>query len=224
MTDVAAAYGMAGWPVEAVIGALFVIVMGRSHLFYWIGRGVTDGTTVLVARAGHAHGDAVDGAGAVTGSTTTGPATTLATVHPEPPASAAVPGSRAEGARARVRRLLTGPGARRGLAMVHRWGPFAVTLAYLTVGVQTVVFTSAGLLRMPYLRFTIASIPGSVAWAFIWGTVGLGAATLAAEQPWVLAGVLVLLLAVVAVLVLRRRSRRAAAAALTAEARVPADA
>jgi multidrug transporter EmrE-like cation transporter len=144
-------------------------------------------------------------------------------VHPEPPASAAVPGSRAEGARARVRRLLTGPGARRGLAMVHRWGPFAVTLAYLTVGVQTVVFTSAGLLRMPYLRFTIASIPGSVAWAFIWGTVGLGAAwaavTLAAEQPWVLAGVLVLLLAVVAVLVLRRRSRRAAAAALTAEAR-----
>jgi membrane protein DedA with SNARE-associated domain len=112
--------------------------------------------------------------------------------------------------------------------MVHRWGPFAVTLAYLTVGVQTVVFTSAGLLRMPYLRFTIASIPGSVAWAFIWGTVGLGAAwaavTLAAEQPWVLAGVLVLLLAVVAVLVLRRRSRRAAAAALTAEARVPADA
>jgi membrane protein DedA with SNARE-associated domain len=149
-------------------------------------------------------------------------------VHPEPPASAAVPGSRAEGARARVRRLLTGPGARRGLAMVHRWGPFAVTLAYLTVGVQTVVFTSAGLLRMPYLRFTIASIPGSVAWAFIWGTVGLGAAwaavTLAAEQPWVLAGVLVLLLAVVAVLVLRRRSRRAAAAALTAEARVPADA
>jgi hypothetical protein len=212
MTDVAAAYGMAGWPVEAVIGALFVIVMGRSHLFYWIGRGVTDGTTVLVARAGHAHGADPVGADPVEGAAADGAA-------PAPD----------QGTRARVRRLLTGPGARRGLAMVHRWGPFAVTLAYLTVGVQTVVFTSAGLLRMPYLRFTIASIPGSVAWAFIWGTVGLGAAwaavTLAAEQPWVLAGLVVLLLAVVAAVVLRRRSRRAhraAAEALAAETRVPA--
>jgi hypothetical protein len=203
MTDVAAAYGMAGWPVEAVIGALFVIVMGRSHLFYWIGRGVTDGTTVLVARAGHAHGADPVGADPVEGAAADGAA-------PAPD----------QGTRARVRRLLTGPGARRGLAMVHRWGPFAVTLAYLTVGVQTVVFTSAGLLRMPYLRFTIASIPGSVAWAFIWGTVGLGAAwaavTLAAEQPWVLAGLVVLLLR------RSRRAHRAAAEALAAETRVPA--
>jgi membrane protein DedA with SNARE-associated domain len=215
MTDVAAAYGMTGWPVEAVIGALFVIVMGRSHLFYWIGRGVTDGTTVLVARAGHAHEG--DRAGAEDAAAATGTGAVL-------PGAATTP---VEGTRARVRRLLTGPGARRGLAMVHRWGPFAVTLAYLTVGVQTVVFTSAGLLRMPYLRFTLASIPGSVAWALIWGTVGLGAAwaavTLAAEQPWVLAGVVVALLAAATVLVLRRRARRSAADALAAEARVPAD-
>lgn len=65
--------------------------------------------------------------------------------------------------------------AQRGLDLVRRWGAVAVTLAYLTVGLQTAVFASAGLIRMRYLRFTIASVPGSLAWAVIWATVGFGA-------------------------------------------------
>jgi membrane protein DedA with SNARE-associated domain len=168
---------MGGWPLWAVIPALFVIVLARSHLFYWLGRGALGGAERLADRTP----DAVDEAAPT-------------------------------GTRAHVQRLMRTPTARRGLAMVHRFGPFAVTLAYLTVGVQTAVFVGSGLVRMPYLRFTAASLPGAVAWAFIWGTVGLGAVwaavRLASASPWGLAAVLLLLAGVVTGLTLRRRTRR----------------
>ncbi len=115
----------------------------------------------------------------------------------------------------RLARFAATPLARTGIALVHRWGPLAVTAGYLTVGVQTAVFAAAGLLRMPYLRFTVASLPGSVAWAAVWGTVGLGAVwgavALAAGSPW---GVVALLAvaAVVALVVARVRRRRATGA------------
>ncbi|MFS0704507.1 DedA family protein [Cellulomonas sp. 179-A 9B4 NHS] len=108
------------------------------------------------------------------------------------------------------------PLARTGLALVHRWGPLAVTAGYLTVGVQTAVFAAAGLLRMPYLRFTVASLPGSAAWAAVWGTIGLsavwGAVALAAGSPWGVAALLAAA-AVVTLVVVRARRRRAAEAA-----------
>lgn len=106
--------------------------------------------------------------------------------------------------------------AQRGLDLVRRWGAVAVTLAYLTVGLQTAVFASAGLIRMRYLRFTIASIPGSIAWAVIWATVGFGAVwagvRLFVASP--VAGVAVVLLLAVAIgWVVRRRLQRNAATA-----------
>lgn len=104
--------------------------------------------------------------------------------------------------------------AKRAAAAVHRWGPLAVTFAYVTVGAQTAVLVAAGVARMPYLRFTLASIPGAIAWAFIWGTVGLGAvwaaAVLAAESPWGLAAAGVLIAAAIAWRVRRRRASRRA--------------
>lgn len=194
VTDTAAAYGMDGWPFEAVIAGLFVIVIARSHAFYWLGRGVVGGAARLADRTPNAPGPDARGSDA-SGSE-------------DRPAA---------GARSHVLRLMRTPTARRGLAMVHRFGPFAVTLAYLTVGVQTAVFIGSGLLRMPYLRFALASLPGAVAWAFIWGTVGLGAVwaavRLATASPWGLAAVLLLLAALVTSLVRRGRARRAARAA-----------
>ncbi|MFF1528563.1 DedA family protein [Cellulomonas sp. NPDC058312] len=196
MNETAAAYGMGGWPLEAVVAGLFVIVMARSHLFYWLGRGVVGGATRLADRS-HVLEDLL------------------------------TPTVDESGARARVLRLMRTPGARRGLALVHRWGPLAVTAAYLTVGVQTAVFVASGLLRMPYPRFLLASVPGSIAWAFIWGTIGIGAVwaglRLAAASPWALAGALLVVAAVVAALVARRRSRRSAQR-LAAESDRPADA
>lgn len=205
MSDTAAAYGMGGWPFWAVIAGLFVVVMARSHLFYWVGRGVTSGAARLADRVPGADDDVPAGADA-------GP----------------VPAPRGAAARARVERLMRTPTARRGLALVHRFGPFAVVLAYLTVGVQTAVFVGSGLVRMPYPRFLAASVPGSVAWAFVWGTVGLGAVwaavRLATASPWGLAAVLVALAALAAWVVLRRRTRaRRADAAPTAHPPVRAD-
>ncbi len=176
---------MGGWPFWAVIAGLFVVVMARSHLFYWVGRGVTSGAARLADRAPGTEGDAADADDA--------------------------PTVRGAAARAHVQRLMRTPTARRGLALVHRFGPFAVVLAYLTVGVQTAVFVGSGLVRMPYPRFLAASVPGSVAWAFVWGTVGLGAVwaavRLATASPWGLAAVLVALAGLVTWAVLRRRSR-----------------
>lgn len=183
MNETAADYGMAGWPLEAVLAGLFVIVMARSHLFYWLGRGVVGGAARLADRS-HTVEELL------------------------------TPTADESGARARVLRLMRTPAARRSLVLVHRWGPVAVTAAYLTVGVQTAVFVASGLLRMPYPRFLLASVPGSIAWAFIWGTIGIGAVwaglRLAATSPWALGAALLALAAVVGLVVARRRSRRAA--------------
>lgn len=102
--------------------------------------------------------------------------------------------------------------ARRGLDLVRRWGAPAVTVAYLTIGLQTAVFAASGLIRMPYGRFTIASIPGSIAWAVVWGTVGFGAfyagVSLVAASPWAAFAVAVVVLLVGGVLWRRRLLRR----------------
>ena len=113
-----------------------------------------------------------------------------------------------------IRRLEAWTGTRsaaRGLDLVRRWGPIAVTLAYLTVGVQSAVFAAAGLVSMPYLRFAIASVPGALAWALVWATIGLGALwgafALFTRSPWALAGAVLVLVALVGwPLVARRRA------------------
>ncbi|HEY0119942.1 MAG TPA: hypothetical protein VGC04_14300 [Cellulomonas sp.] len=176
-TDVAAAYGLTGKPFVVVLVVLFAIVLARSHLTYWAGRGVRRGAMYGQERIG-------------------GPAWWQRMVM-------------------RLGAFASSPPARRGLSLLHRFGPTAVTLAYLTVGVQTAVFAGAGLIRMPYGRFTVASVPGAAAWAVVWSTVGFGAVwaafALAARSPWMLAGVLVVLAALVVTLVMHARRRRATA-------------
>ena len=103
--------------------------------------------------------------------------------------------------------------AQKGLSLVRRWGAPAVSLAYLTIGLQTAIFASAGLIKMPYLRFTIASIPGAVVWAVVWATVGFsavwGAINLFDASPWALLAALVVLALAVGGIVWFRLSRRA---------------
>ncbi|WP_034608845.1 DedA family protein [Cellulomonas sp. URHD0024] len=103
--------------------------------------------------------------------------------------------------------------AQKGLGMVRRWGAPAISLAYLTVGLQTAIFASAGMIRMPYLRFTLASIPGALVWSVVWATVGFGAVwgaiNLFAVSPWALLAAVALVAAVIGGLVWFRLSRRA---------------
>lgn len=114
------------------------------------------------------------------------------------------------GAGRRLASRLSGPGLGRALAYLHRWGPLAVTLSFLTVGVQTMINGAAGLTRMPFLRYTLAMIPGCVMWAFIYATVGLTAfyaAVGAAAGSWWGVALLGVAVAVVVALVVRRRRR-----------------
>jgi len=96
--------------------------------------------------------------------------------------------------------------------LLNRLGPVAVTLSYLTIGLQTAVHFTAGLMRMALRWYLPASLLGSAVWAALYATIGLAVvqAWIAAQagSPW---GVAVLVLvatgAAVAWLV-RRRARR----------------
>ena len=87
-----------------------------------------------------------------------------------------------------------------------------VTVSFLTVGFQTVVNAAAGLVRMPWVRYTVAMLIGCMAWALIYATVGIAALeagmALAARSPWALAAVIIALIAIgatVVTVVSRRR-------------------
>ncbi len=77
--------------------------------------------------------------------------------------------------RAALAQWLAGPSVARGAGALRRWGVAAIPLAYLTVGVQTLIFAAAGVMRMPWRVFTLAQIPGALAWAAIYSTIGWAA-------------------------------------------------
>src|SRR5665647_1871995 len=62
---------------------------------------------------------------------------------------------------------------RRATTTFERWGMPVVPLAFLTVGFQSAVFASVGLLRVHWLRYTLWTIPGCLVWAALWGGSGL---------------------------------------------------
>lgn len=60
-----------------------------------------------------------------------------------------------------------------GEALVRRFGAPAVSLSFLTVGLQTAVLVAAGALRMPPRRFVPALFVGAAAWAAVYSTLGI---------------------------------------------------
>jgi membrane protein DedA with SNARE-associated domain len=109
----------------------------------------------------------------------------------------------------RLEKHVDGPLMRRAEAMMARFGPFAVTLCFLTVGLQTAVIGSSGIARMPLRRFLPAVIAGGLIWAVVYATVGLAAVAawfaLILASPWAAAGAAVAIAAVVLLLMKRRR-------------------
>lgn len=101
----------------------------------------------------------------------------------------------------------------RAEALLRRLGPVAVTLSYLTIGFQTAVHLTAGVLRMPLAFYLPASVVGSVAWAALYATIGLAVvqAWIAAEAgSWYGLGAIValILVGVATWLLTRRRAQR----------------
>ncbi len=62
-----------------------------------------------------------------------------------------------------------------GRRALEHWGVLAVTLCYLTVGIQTVLMAAAGAVRIGWVRFTLAQTVGALAWATIYSTIGFAA-------------------------------------------------
>lgn len=81
---------------------------------------------------------------------------------------------------------------RRGEEVVRRFGAPAVTLCFLTVGVQTAVNLAAGTLRMPLRRYLPALLLGALLWAGVYLTVGIAVveAFWGSSRPWVLLAVI----------------------------------
>ncbi|HEY1134040.1 MAG TPA: VTT domain-containing protein [Nocardioides sp.] len=113
----------------------------------------------------------------------------------------------ASGRNERAARLLARPEVARAESTVRRFGAPAVTLCFLTVGVQTAVNVAAGVLRMPLRRYVPALLAGAAIWATIYVTVGI--AVLSAVwggHPELL--IVAIVLVVVAVVVARAVRRR----------------
>lgn len=88
----------------------------------------------------------------------------------------------------KMRRLLESKHYATGARWLGRWGAPAVTLSFLTVGIQTMVNMAAGVTRMPLRQYLPAVTVGCVVWAFMYSTVGfIGWAALVklwSVSPW----------------------------------------
>lgn len=125
-----------------------------------------------------------------------------------------------EGWRRRAHDWLAAGGADPGVRALRRWGLVMVPLSYLTVGFQSMVQAGAGILRIETWKYTLAQIPGALAWATIYTTIGFAAweavMAAAAGSPLGLAVILAVVVAIVVAVALMRR-RRAAEEAEAAE-------
>lgn len=119
-----------------------------------------------------------------------------------------------EGWRRRAHEWLAAGGAEPGVRALRRWGLVVVPLSYLTVGFQSMVQAGAGILRIETWKYTIAQIPGALAWATIYTTIGFAAweavMGAAAGSPVGLAAILVVVVVIVSAIVLTRRRRSVA--------------
>ena len=93
--------------------------------------------------------------------------------------------------------LVERPSVRRAETVVGRYGAPAVTLCFLTIGVQTAINAAAGSLRMPLIRYLPALVLGAGLWATVYVTIGFAVL----EAFWGGTVGRVLLVAVVLVLV-----------------------
>jgi membrane protein DedA with SNARE-associated domain len=112
-------------------------------------------------------------------------------------------------ARTRFARHVQGPTMQRAERFMARWGVLAVPLSFLTIGIQTAVNLTAGVTRVPLVRYLPAVTVGALMWGVLYATVGLAAfyaaAALAVRSPW--AAGAVVLTSLVLLWVVRRRHR-----------------
>ncbi|MFJ3957934.1 DedA family protein [Arthrobacter sp. NPDC090010] len=111
----------------------------------------------------------------------------------------------------RLAERLTNSDAGTAKRWIAKWGPGAVVVSFLTIGVQTAVNFTAGAGRMPLKRYLPAVTLGSIIWAFLYATAILALIDtwvgLLAGSPWAWVVVGLVVLGVVALVLVRRRLR-----------------
>ncbi|MDP9807029.1 membrane protein DedA with SNARE-associated domain [Trueperella bonasi] len=121
------------------------------------------------------------------------------------------------GWRLRLYKRIHAPSTEHAIEVLQRRGWPLIPLSFLTVGFQTLVQLSAGLIRMRWPRYTPAMIPGALAWALIYTTIGWAVWSAAigavAGSPIVVVGAIALL--VVFFVWRARRGNRAVIAAIS---------
>ena len=93
--------------------------------------------------------------------------------------------------RARIARRLSGPGMEKARAFLERWGYLGIPVSFLTIGFQTMVNATAGYTRMRVDLYTLAMIPGCLAWATVYTAIGLSLWEVWLRSPWLLAAAVV---------------------------------
>lgn len=115
----------------------------------------------------------------------------------------------------RARTVLNSESVHYGRRFVDRWGLAAIPLCYLTVGLQSLVLAGAGVLRIRWVRFSLAQLLGALTWAGIYTTIGWAmwqaAFSTAARSPWALGAVAAGSVVAVCTWRLRRRNNTARA-------------
>ncbi|MDO5723509.1 MAG: hypothetical protein Q4P33_03780 [Flaviflexus sp.] len=111
------------------------------------------------------------------------------------------------------RNLTARPSVSRAIAALRERGWVVIPLSFLTIGFQTACNLGAGLIGIRPLIYTAAMIPGCLAWAGIYATVGFAVwqAALAsiAGSPAGTIALVALTIGVGAYIFLRRRARTA---------------
>lgn len=122
--------------------------------------------------------------------------------------------------RARIAKRFSGPAWDRAQAFLERWGFIGVPVSFLTIGFQTMVNAAAGFTRMRWDFYTLAMIPGCVAWAVIYASLGVGLLEAWKVSPWLFLGIGIGLVAIAWALTAWRRasSRKAGNASQAVDA------
>ena len=87
-----------------------------------------------------------------------------------------------------------------------------IPLCFLTVGVQTAVNAGAGIVRMSWKKYTLAMIPGCIAWSIMYGlgmlAVWMAVVRAAAGSVWGWLGLAAIAAIITAVVLMKRRRGR----------------
>lgn len=95
---------------------------------------------------------------------------------------------------------------------IKKRGWVVISLAYLTIGIQTIVNIAAGVVGLSWPKYNLAAFPGWLAWALIYSTIGFAvwnaAMAAAAGSPLGIAIICTLVLAVAIGCILARRRKK----------------